>query len=145
MFLESLALATVLYGAAPDKVVAPQPTAKAKAKVDENAEIDGFYSCKGKEAGGKSYSGVCVIAKKGDIYLVSWMIGAGSTFSGVGIRQGNSLSVSWAMAGDRGLVRGVNVYTIQSNRLVGRWATLPGPGLVQTETLTFLKGAEDDD
>jgi hypothetical protein len=96
--------------------------------------------------GGKTYSGIAVIAKKGEVYLVTWMIGSGSAFSGLGIRQGNTLAVSWALAGERGMVRGVNLYRIESGpRLVGRWATLPGPGVLHSETLTFLKAIDDND
>jgi hypothetical protein len=114
--------------------------------VEEAPSLDGYYTCKGKEAGGKSYTGICVIAKKNDVYLVSWMIGAGSSFTGIGIRQGNNLAVSWSITGDRGVVRGVNLYQIQSGgRLSGRWATLPGPGVMQTETLTFLKGLDQEE
>ena len=37
-------------------------------------------------------------------------------------------------------------YTIQSGgRLVGRWATLPGPGMLQSETLTFLKALDEEE
>ena len=116
------------------------PKVKTEA-IEDAPSIDGYYTCKGKEAGGKAYSGICVIAKKNDVYLVSWMIGAGSSFTGIGIRQGNNLAVSWTITGDRGVVRGVNLYQIQSGgRLVGRWATLPGPGAMQQETLTYLKG-----
>jgi hypothetical protein len=125
----------------PEKKEATPKTPKVKAEPVEAApEIDGYYTCKGKEAAGKAYSGICVIAKKNDVYLVSWMIGAGSSFTGIGIRQGNQLVVSWSLSGDRGLVRGVNLYQIQSGgQLTGRWATLPGPGVMQSETLTFLK------
>src|SRR6266567_7933804 len=109
----------------------------------EVGDISGYYSCKGVEAGGKSYTGVAVIAKKNDVYLVQWMVGGGSTFSGVGIRQGDTLSASWALPAERGIIRGVNVYRIDTGpRLVGRWASVPGPGVVQTETLTFLKKLE---
>jgi hypothetical protein len=122
-------------------------TPKVKAEAIEDApSIDGYYTCKGKEAGGKQYSGICVIAKKNDVYIVSWMIGAGSSFTGIGIRQGNNLAVSWTISGDRGVVRGVNLYQIQSGgRLSGRWATLPGPGVMQQETLTYLKGLDDEE
>jgi hypothetical protein len=133
----------------PDKKGEPAPkTPKVKAAAVEDApSLDGYYTCKGKEAGGNAYSGICVIAKKNDVYLVSWMIGAGSSFTGIGVRNDKTLAVSWSMASDRGgLIRGVNLYTIQSGgRLVGRWATLPGPGVMQTETLTFLKGLEDEE
>jgi hypothetical protein len=109
-------------------------------------DISGYYTCKGNEAGGKPYSGICVITKKSDIYLVQWVIGAGSTFLGVGIRQGQTLATSWAIPGDKGgVIRGINLYKIESGpRLVGRWTTLPGPGIQQTETLTFLKNLDPE-
>ena len=47
------------------------------------------------------------------------------------------------------IVRGINLYRVESTtngpRLVGRWASLPGPGVQQNETLTFLKKLEDND
>ena len=131
---------------------APNPADTAVAKVTktglepEVADISGYYTCKGLETGGKTYSGVCVITKKNDVYLVQWMVGSGSTFTGIGIRQGNTLSASWALPNERGILRGVNVYRIEPGpRLVGRWATLPGGGNLQNETLTFLKSVEEDD
>jgi hypothetical protein len=125
------------------------PSAKAdvvKSLPAEVGDISGYYSCKGVEAGGKTYSGIAVIAKKNDVYLVQWMVGGGSTFSGVGIRLGDTLSASWALPAERGIIRGVNVYRIESGpRLVGRWASVPGPGIVQNETLTFLKKLDPED
>jgi hypothetical protein len=110
----------------------------------DNNDISGYYTCKGTEVGGKSYSGITVITKKNDVYLVQWIIGSGSTFTGVGVRQGQTLAASWAMPSDKGqLIRGVNVYKIEPGpRLVGRWATIPGPGVQQHETLTYLKNLE---
>lgn len=118
-----------------------------KSPLDEMSDISGFYTCKGKEVSGKSYSGVTVIRRQNDVYLVQWMLSGGSTFTGVGIRQGNTLSASWAMVAEKGtLVRGVNMYKIDPGpRLSGRWATIPGPGIVQTETLTFLKNLDAED
>ena len=101
--------------------------------LEEIADISGYYTCKGIEGSGKSYSGIAVVAKKGEVYIVSWMVGAGSTFTGIGIRQGNVLAVSWAIASDKGLIRGVNLYKVEPGpRLVGRWATLPGGGVLQS-------------
>jgi hypothetical protein len=106
----------------------------------EVGDISGYYTCKGVEAGGKAYSGVAVVIKKGDVYVVQWMVGGGSTFSGVAIRQGDTLAASWALPAERGIIRGINLYRIESGpRLIGRWASSPGPGVVQSETLTFLK------
>jgi hypothetical protein len=113
---------------------------------EEVADISGYYTCRGLETGGKTYSGVAVISKKNDVYLIQWMVGSGSTFTGIGIRQGNTFSASWALPGERALVRGVNTYRIETGpRLVGRWATLPGGGTLQNETLTFLKNLEEED
>lgn len=133
-------------------VLAPSPddgkTRKAN-KVNleqEVGDISGYYICKGVENAGKTYSGVAVITKKGDVYIVQWVVGSASTFTGIGIRQGNSFSASWAMPGEKALIRGVNQYRIEPGpRLVGRWATLPGNGALQTETLTFLKAHEEEE
>jgi hypothetical protein len=124
----------------------PAKTDASKSIPQEVGDISGYYSCKGVEAGGKAYNGVAVIMKKNDVYVVQWMVGGGSTFSGVGIRQGDTLSASWALPAERGIIRGVNVYRIESGpRLVGRWASVPGPGVIQTETLTFLKKLEPEE
>jgi hypothetical protein len=112
----------------------------------EVADLSGYYTCKGQELGGKTYSGVAVITKKNEVYLIQWVVGSGSNFTGVAVRQGNTFAASWAMPGDRGIVRGVNLYKVESGpRLVGRWATLPGPGYMQNETLTFLKNLEPEE
>ena len=115
------------------------------------ADLSGYYTCKGQEAGGKNYSGVCVLTKKGDVYVISWVVGGGANFSGIAIRQGNQFAASWAIASDKGIVRGVNLYRVEmangEPRLVGRWASIPGPGVQQQETLKFLKKleVEEDD
>ena len=136
-----LALVLTIWAASPHN-----PPAKLPQKIgQEVGDITGFYSCKGTEAGGKAYSGMAVIQKKNDVYIVHWMVG-GAGFTGVGIRLGDTISVSWALPGEKGIVRGVNVYRIeQGPRLIGRWASLPGPGIVQDETLVFLKRLEPDD
>ncbi len=107
------------------------------------ADISGYYTCKGQEAGGKNYSGIVVLTKKNDVYVVQWIVGGGANFTGIGIRQGSTLAASWTLPSERGTVRGVNLYRIESTsngpRLSGRWASLPGPGIQQHETLSFLK------
>lgn len=149
MFVPSLTFAVVLsvLSSSPPRLdTSEAAAAKIKAaSVDDNAEITGYYTCKGQEAGGKTYNGIAVISKKGDIYLVQWMIGTGSTFSGIGIRQGSTLAVSWVIPNERGMIRGVNLYRIDTGpRLTGRWATVPGPGVLQSETLTYLKGLDEE-
>ncbi|MFO0865051.1 MAG: hypothetical protein U0744_10435 [Gemmataceae bacterium] len=139
-----LILLTLFAASSPDRT---DPNAKSKVSpTEEVGDLDGYYTCKGMELGGKTYSGICVITKKNEVYLVQWMVGVGSTFSGLGIRQGNNLAVSWTLPSEKGIVRGVNLYRIEPGpRLTGRWATLPGPGMMQSETLTFLKALDKDE
>ncbi len=137
-----LLLLTSLAAFSADSAGAPATKADVKKAVQssEVGDISGYYSCRGVEAGGKKYNGIAVIIKKSDVYLIQWMVGGGSTFSGVAIRQGDTLAASWALPAERGIIRGVNLYRIESGpRLVGRWASAPGPGILQSETLTFLK------
>ena len=140
-----------LFGTTANPQIAKGPTPNVRPVEPDLADISGYYTCKGQEAGGKSYSGIVVLTKKADVYLISWVVGGGSNFSGIAIRQGNNLAGSWSITTERGIVRGVNLYRIESAssgpRLVGRWASVPGPGVQQTETLTFLKklDAEEDE
>lgn len=115
-------------------------------KTKEIEDISGYYACNGKEGAGKNYNGVAVITKKRDVYLVQWIVGVGSAFFGIGIRQGDTLSCSWAIPGDKGgVVRGINVYRIEKGpRLVGRWTSFPGDGTIKSETLTFLRKIGED-
>lgn len=135
---------SALFASRTDTPVQGQLT---KLTADENVgEISGYYVCKGKETSGKTYSGIAVISKQNDVYVVQWVVGAGSTFVGIGIRQGDTLAASWAIPGDKGVVRGVNMYKIEPGpRLVGRWASMPGPGRLQDEILTFLRPLEPED
>jgi hypothetical protein len=114
----------------------------------ETVDLSGYYTCKGQEAAGKAYSGIVVLTKKNDVYLIQWIVGGGANFSGIAIRQNNQLAASWAIASDRGLVRGVNLYRVESTssgpRMVGRWSSVPGPGVQQNETLTFLKKLDEE-
>lgn len=146
MFQHMLVILAASGVFSPDRPEILQAKAEVKPMAATVGDLSGYYTCKGVEAGGKTYSGVAVIAKKNDVYVIQWMIGAGSTFTGIGVRQGENFSAGWAITSERGLVRGVNQYRVEPGpRLVGRWATLPGPGYVQNETLTFLKGLDDEE
>ncbi len=137
----------VLLAFAADRDDPPTSKTKQNGLAQEVSDISGYYTCKGVEHGGKAYSGVAVITKKGEVYVIQWVVGSASTFTGIGIRQGNSFSASWAITNDKGMViRGVNTYRIEPGpRLIGRWATLPGNGVLQNETLTFLKAVEEEE
>ncbi len=114
----------------------------ARAAEEEEKEIDiaGQYSCRGNNPDGWAYTGKVAITKTGQTYKVQWTIGATQAYVGVGIREGNVLSVCFASAGGIGVL----AYKIQEDkdgpRLVGRWAALGGQK-TQSETLT--KGAPE--
>jgi hypothetical protein len=140
MFYTALLVAT-LFNTSANRPDATRVLGKAEAfREKEIGDITGYYACNGREGVGKTYSGVAVISKRNEVYLVQWVIGSGAAFFGVAIRQGDTLACSWAIPGDKGVVRGVNLYRIESGpRLVGRWTAFPGDGTVRSETLTFLK------
>ena len=51
----------------------------------------------------------------------------------------------WLGGGIATMVAGVSAKSFEPGpRLVGRWATLPGTGVQQHETLTFLKNLDAD-
>jgi hypothetical protein len=138
-----------LVGASANPETAKNSPPNVRQTEPDVADLSGYYTCKGQEAGGKNYSGVCVLTKKGDVYLISWVVGGGANFSGIAIRQGNTLAASWSIPSERGVVKGVNLYRIEFTssgpRMVGRWASVPGPGVQQQETLSFLKKMEPED
>ncbi len=142
MFLVGIAVCLV----AANRPDTPVAKADKLAAEPDASDLTGYYTCKGQEVGGKGYSGIAVISRKKDVYLIQWVIGSGSTFVGIGLRQGQTLAASWALPSEKGgpTIRGVNLYKIEPGKLVGRWTTLPGPGVQQTETLTFLKSLEPD-
>ncbi|MCI0637507.1 MAG: hypothetical protein L0Y72_01295 [Gemmataceae bacterium] len=144
MYSSLIALATTLGMFSPPPTDKAVPTALALEP--EVADLSGYYLCNGQEGLGRKYNGLCVITKRNDVYLMQWVVG-GTSFSGIGMRQGNVFSASWATTNEKGLTRGVHQYRIETAgpRLVGRWATLPGNGVMQHETLTFLRQLESDE
>ena len=138
-----------LFGVSANPELAKEGAPKTRPAEKDQADLSGYYTCKGQEAGGKNYSGIVVLTKKNEVYLIQWVVGGGSNFSGIAIRQENNLAASWAISTERGLVRGANLYRVESTsngpRLVGRWSSVPGPGVQQNETLTFLKKLDTED
>ncbi len=147
-FLAVLLAVSSITGSSPDipKAEKLPPLRQAQSDWDD---LTGYYACKGEEAGGKKYSGIVSLVKKNDVYLISWVVGGGSTFSGIAIRQGNQFAASWTIQTEKGIIRGVNLYRIEVGpngpHLVGRWSSVPGPGVQQQETLKFLKKMDPDD
>jgi hypothetical protein len=143
-FTTLLATATLIFTTTHRPDVGKVALKPENGKPKEAADITGYYACRGSEGPGKTYTGVAVISKKNDVYLIQWVVGVGAAFYGVGIRDGDMLSCSWALPGDKGVVRGANLYRIETGRLVGRWTALPGDGRIRTEVLTFLKKLEEE-
>lgn len=141
MLNASLLLLSAVISLGPTRHDVARADVRLEKSIDrEMIDISGYYSCSGEDAQGTRYSGITIITKKNDVYLVQWTIGLGANFVGIGIRQGDTLAVSWATSGEKGLVRGVNLYRISAGpRLSGTWATLPGNGTTRTENLTFLR------
>ena len=98
--------------------------------------ITGYYLATGK-VGEEEYEGVCVISPNGpNGYAVQWTLGG---VIGVGLREGNALSVGMRTANRVGVAR----YQIERDaagkpKLVGTWTVLGDP-TVHTETLEFLR------
>ena len=111
---------------------AQQPARPEQAKVN----IEGQYACSGTNPTGGEYRGVTRIAKQRDAYHLTWQVGGVENHEGVGLLNGDLLSVSWR-SGDEG---GVVVYTVkrQGNavRLEGKWTYFGANGQVFDETLT---------
>jgi hypothetical protein len=146
MYGTTLLALTALVGVdiEPSKALVGKTEAKLATK--DVGDITGYFTCRGVDGKGGSYTGVAVISKQKEVYVVQWTIGVGSAFVGLGIRQGETLAVSWAIPGDKaGVVRGINMYRIEPGpRLTGQWATLPGNGMINTETLSLLKRLGDE-
>jgi hypothetical protein len=111
---------------------AQQPARAEQAKVN----IEGQYVCVGVNPTGGEYRGVTRIAKERDAWRLTWQVGGVENHEGVGLLNGDLLSVSWR-TGDEG---GVVVYTVKrqgnSVRLEGKWTYFGAGGEVFDETLT---------
>jgi len=102
----------------------------------QEVKIGGTYSVEGTNPGGKgSYKGSVTITPVGKVYQLDWKVG--NIYSGIGIVNGNILSVGWGNLAQAGY--GIVTYTIQSNGVLsGTWAMAKGTEL-GSETLTPMK------
>jgi|GEM_PF-3186479 hypothetical protein len=124
----------------------PKPLEKhTKFKEVKEIGLDGVYKCNGTDSSGKQYSGIATIKRIKEVYIVHWIVGGTSSFSGFGIRHGDTFAVSWTTDGPKGSLRGINSYRIEADRkLIGKWATMPGTGILQKETLVFSHSLEEE-
>jgi hypothetical protein len=63
----------------------------------------GAWTVEGAQPTGSTYSGDAAISKSGDAFHFIWSIG-GQSYSGVGVRRGDIVSVGWSDGDDHGVV-----------------------------------------
>ena len=122
-----IVIALLLLLAAAAAATGPQPPT--------TGDITGTYFCEGTNSDGSPYHGVVTIVRRADAYYLWWELQPGITVFGVGLREGNTLGVSYY-----GPNTGIIVYRIEGNRLIGRW-TVPGADDLASETLMPLEQA----
>ncbi|MDB5349718.1 MAG: hypothetical protein JWN86_965 [Planctomycetota bacterium] len=106
---------------------------------DETIAIVGKYKSETEGAEGEKIDYDVAIERRGDAYLVTYTKLGQLVYIGTGLRTGNVLSMAWATQGQAG----VSAYKIEKGpRLVGRYATLGGPGMTAIETMTPEKVRE---
>ena len=119
------------------------------AAAEEQTDLNGVYTSRGTNPDGSEYRGAVSILRRGDRFIVAWMSPRATgtavllelTSVGVGIRTGETLSVSYVAGSSLGVV----VYQIDHDgKLVGRWTTV-GDGEVHAETLTKLPNPVPDE
>ena len=102
----------------------------------ETIDVRGKYTSTSFGPDGKKQTMAAEIEKRGDGYLVKWIVPGGVAYVGMGIRKGNVLSVTWANRGNVGL----SVYTIEKGpKLLGEFTELGGVGVIAKEELTPAK------
>jgi hypothetical protein len=109
------------------------------AQAAEEPDPSGLYLCVGDAGNGKTYEGKVRITQEGDSYTVKWQIGDRQRYTGVGIREGDTLSVAIRDDNDDNYTA-VIVYRIQrGGKLSGRWTVVGFKGRTYVETLIPAK------
>jgi hypothetical protein len=105
----------------------PKPDAPAAKQGDPS----GVYLCEGTNPDGHHYRGIVQIASVQNTFLVKWTLADDIEVLGVGIMQGDRLSVSYF-----GGTPAVVVYKVGADKLVGEWTMGGTEGKLYAETLT---------
>ncbi len=102
-------------------------------------DIVGTYTVNGGAYGGPRYQGTAQITRLGACYELKWTFKAGSNYTGIGLREGDTLSVAMRSSGDEKYT-GIMVYRIQKGgELIGKWTALGLKGDIYTEALVLQK------
>lgn len=99
-------------------------------------DLSGVYELQGHDGDGKPYSGLAILKKKNDGYLVQWTTQVGGNTVGLGTLDGDKFICAWV----RDPVIGQTVYTVSKDRKTfdGRWQSI-GVHKWHSETLRFWK------
>jgi hypothetical protein len=99
-------------------------------KVAGGKALNGTFGITGTNAGSNSaYKGNLSIKKVGTVYHLTWAVGS-TSYSGVGILDGNTLVVGWGFGNAFGVVK----YATNGNAAKGIWA-MGGGNAMGTEDL----------
>ena len=111
--------------AAPEPIVAPKLVVVQEGYWEAEGTIDG-----------KEYTSLVMIQKQGASYIVLWVGAGADQHIGCGTLDGDCLLVGF---GSGAGMRGIASFEVGDGKLVGWWASLPGNGRRQKETMTFIK------
>jgi hypothetical protein len=107
-----------------------------KPPADEAVDITGKYEVEANDATAALQPITVTIERLGDAYSLTWGRGSSVAHVGIGLRRGSSLSVTFAAPEMLGVV----VYQIEKGpRLIGDYTRLGAIGIIEKETLTFVK------
>jgi hypothetical protein len=108
---------------------------------EKDNDVAGNYSVTGKNMTGQSYDGDLTIRKQDEVYQFSWSVG-GSSYDGVGVRDGNLIAVGYG-AGENGKGCGAAIYKRTGDKTLegklGGW----GINKVGTQTAILLKESKE--
>jgi len=106
----------------------------------KDEDIAGFYNISGKNPSGQAYDGGLIVKKQDEVYQFSWDVN-GSTYDGVGVRDGNLVAVGYG-AGDNGRGCGAVIYRIGDKALDGRLGGW-GHSRVGKQTAVLVKESKE--
>jgi len=109
------------------------PEQPAPGESTPNRSVAGVYLCEGANPDGSPYKGLVEIVAVDNTYLVHWVMADGVEVLGVGIRNSDTLSVSYF-----GGTPALAVYRIEGDRLLGQWTMGGAEGMLYSETLTRM-------
>lgn len=143
---DTLKLAFVSHGEQRPTVFASDAGSKVRLAVckssrgkDEGHDIVGAYKVESLGPDGKTQVSQAQIQKQGDSYVIAFHNNAAVLYVGVGIRQGDTLSLAWGRQNQIGVCQ----YKIEKGpRLVGRYTVFGGPGVVLSEVMTRIPNVE---